>query len=246
MKKKILTYLKELSKFKADNNCQSFAAALELKFRGQNVIVRTIPTPLDKVFDLPPGYKYPVANWCLFKHVEFDEFPSRDPIGFIQRVMRSYGNNARAFISITWKEGIGGHVFNLINVGDEPYAVDAQQKKIWKLSDCPYIKDIDSEKSQGIIRTDNQSINPFLLQNTFSPPKADYSLERINNKRLIPENETFTSILHGLNQYGEKNVEFRVYYRHKAIGRLICEDIEHDYNFPSDNVRWIVWKYAWI
>ena len=47
--KKAKQFLKELSKYKVDNNCQKFAAALELKYRGVNKKVTPTLSPFDRV-----------------------------------------------------------------------------------------------------------------------------------------------------------------------------------------------------
>ena len=158
--------LAEVSKFKVSNNCQKFAAALELKFRGVDKKVTPTTTPFARVFDIPKGKAYPIQNWCLFKNAKFTKIGD-DAVASITKTMKSWGNGSRAIIACRWKSG-RGHVFNLINIDDEIYLMDATANRMKPISSSSYIKEnIDSKNSFGLIRTDSGSPDKDLVAATF-------------------------------------------------------------------------------
>ncbi len=230
--KKAKKLLSSVSKFKVDNNCQKFAAALELKFRSIDQDVTPTSTPVDKVFDVPVGCGSPLANWCLSKKAKFVKISSDDPVKSIEGTMKSFGNGSRAIISVAWDSG-RGHVFNLINIDNEIYLLDATANRCKLVSKSGYLKsNIDTKNSAGITRTDNLTIDKTMVEDIFSKNEREFSLDE-SSKRYI-------SVTAALSSNGAKNKEFVVYRKGKKIGTVTCLSIREKY---GDD--YTVWNYKW-
>lgn len=230
--KKAKKILSAISKFKVDNNCQKFAVALELKFRDIDKDVTPTSTPVDKVFDVPVGCESPMANWWISKKARFIKISSDDPAKSIESTMRSFGNGSRAIISVAWDSG-RGHVFNLININNEIYLLDATANRCKLVSKSGYIKsNLDAQNSAGIMRADNLTIDKSMVEDTFSKNEQEFSLDD-STKRYI-------SVTAALSTNGAKNKEFLVYRKGKKLGIARCLSIREKY---GDD--YTVWNYTW-
>lgn len=235
--KKIKKFLEELSKFKKSNNCQKFAAALELKFRGKSREVTPTFSPFDRCFDVPKGKASPLANWCLIKNGEFRSIDSENPVDKVKEIMTKFGEGSRAIIAVSWKSG-RGHVFNLTVVDGEVYLMDATANRLKKVDDSDYLRDkTDGKKSLGIFRTDNGTIDDEMVEDTFDESDKKFYLVREDGARI--RSIAQRSILAYLRLCGKKNTKFKVY-GDKLYGEIMCLDEQETYG------KDVVWNYKWL
>jgi len=235
--------LAEVSKFKVSNNCQKFAAALELKFRGVDKKVTITNSPWDRVFDVPKGSAYPIQNWCLFKNAKFTKI-GEDAVASITKTMRGWGNGSRAIIACAWKSG-RGHVFNLINIDNEIYLMDATANRMKPITESSYIKEkIDVKNSYGLIRTDSGSPDKSMIAATFGEEgdirfalkKGDTGIRSPSTSSILAylrywkpkAGETFTVL------QGSKTTKL------EEVGK-IRTTVEDD-RYGDD----VVWGYEWV
>ena len=137
---------------KVDNNCQSFALALEnLIISGDKIRVLPCKTPVDIAFDVPVGHSYPYSNWCFMKHGKFEKF-SGSVESSIRKRMMMLPDNSRMFLSVKWKGSHSGHIFNAWRYKKDIYIMDACAKYFGKLEDSKqYTEDVDVIGSNGML-----------------------------------------------------------------------------------------------
>lgn len=70
----------------------------------------------------------------------------------INRQMKKWGDGARATLEVTWKDGSGGHIINVINKGGKPIAIDAQSHQI---KDLGKLLSGAKRNCTGLTRVDN-------------------------------------------------------------------------------------------
>lgn len=232
-------FIKDLSKFKTGNNCQKFAAALELKFRGKDVDVSVTPSPVSRVFDVPKGREYPYSNWCLTRTGQFVKFSGNDPSHFVSKLMTGFGKNSRAFVSITFKNSQAGHVFNAMCLDNDVWILDATARKMWTVDKCPYMSQLDPDRSNGILRVDNASIDQSMINDTFQPDVKEFFFDNDPSKQFI-------SVVEGLSLVGVKGNKFQVFRKNKSIGWVVCNDVTEKYDdWYGKGKPLLVWSYSW-
>lgn len=244
--KKAKKFLKELSKYKVDNNCQKFAAALELKYRGVDKKVTPTLSPFDRVFDVPKGSKSPHAMWHLLKSIDPITIPGSEAVKKIEDTMKDWGNGARAIISTRWNSG-SGHVFNLINIRDEIYLMDATAERFKLVSKSDYLKN--KTKEAILVRSDKGTVDKDLVDATFEECKDRFHLDFekggtirspathsiIGFLRLIAHKEGETFVV---NHYTEKTGEYR------KIGKV--RTLDKDRTYTDGEFKLVAWNYEWI
>lgn len=244
--KKAKKFLKELSKFKVDNNCQKFAAALELKYRGVSKEVTSTNSPFDRVFDVPKGSKSPHAMWHLFKKIDPVVIPGKDCVSKIESTMRKWGNGARAITHAEW-EGGSGHVFNLVNIRGEIYLLDAT-KQIFKLaSESDYLTERAVQVT--LVRSDNKTPDKDLIKATFEKSKEKFRLDYEKGGTI--RSPATHSILGFLRLIAHKEGEVFVvnWYdpasdTYEKIGKVRTLGIDRTY---SDGAfKYVAWDYEWL
>lgn len=244
--KKAKQFLKELSKYKVSNNCQKFAAALELKYRGVNKKVTPTLSPFDRVFDVPKGSKSPHAMWHLFKSIDPVTFTSKDILEKITDQMLKWGEGSRAFISATWESG-SGHVFNLIVINKTVYLMDATANRFKKVSESDYLKK--KAVSATLVRSDKGAVDKDLVDATFEECKDRFHLDFekggtirspathsiIGFLRLIAHKKGETFVV---NQYTEKTGEYR------KIGKV--RTLDKNRTYTDGEFKLVAWDYEWV
>ena len=171
------------------NNCQSCVLAFILREKGEDVVAlgrigqdwkdgNGKQIQLTKMFNNNPETNYYIVgnrrfdNELLARRYLMDSKYSnmykskatRNSIfsndsDFIERQVKSWGNNASGYVRVQWKGSKGGHVFNIKNVNGKVVAIDTQSNKIRDLK-----KTLSQAKPQYtyFTRTDNLSINKNL------------------------------------------------------------------------------------
>ena len=244
--KKAKKFLKELSKFKVDNNCQKFAAALELKYRGVSKEVTPTNSPFDRVFDVPHGSKSPHAMWHLFKKIDPVVISGKDTVDQIESTMKKWGNGSRAIISTTWESG-SGHVFNLINIKGEIYLMDATAERIKLVSKSDYLKN--KTKQAILVRSDNGTPDKDLIEATFEECKDRFRLDYEKGGTI--RSPATHSILGFLRLIGNKEGEVFVVNqytakteKYSAVGKVRI--IGKNRTYKSGEFKLIAWDYEWL
>jgi len=232
--KKAKKFLEELNKFKRGNNCQKFAAALELRYRGIDVDVTQTARPDARTFDVPVGKASPYENWCLIKNAEFVKIEKDDPLKSVETTMLKWGEGSRAIIAVTWTGSHAGHVFNLTVIDGKVYLMDGTANRFKEIHDSDYLKNnIDADRSKGLLRSDKGSIDSQMKDDTFSDESNEFGLD--------PDEIKYPSVKRLLSVNGKQGKEFVIYRKGKKLGTVKCESIEHKYsNFST------VWNYKWI
>ena len=245
--KKAKKFLKELIKFKVSNNCQKFAAALELKYRGVNKKVTPTNSPFDRVFDVPRGSKSPHAMWHLFRKIDPVVIPGKDCVSKIESTMKKWGNGARAIISTTWESG-SGHVFNLINIQGEIYLMDATAERIKLVSKSDYLKN--KTKQAILIRSDTGTPDEDLIDATFEKCTDKFHLGFEKGGTI--RSPATHSILGFLRLIANKEGEVIVvnWYdpargdTYEKIGKVRTLGINRTYS--DGEFKYVAWDYEWL
>ena len=245
--KKAKKFLKELSKFKVSNNCQKFAAALELKYRGVNKKVTPTSSPFDRVFDVPRGSKSPHAMWHLFRKIDPVVIPGKDCVNKIESTMKKWGNGARAIISTTWESG-SGHVFNLINIKGEIYLMDATAERIKLVSKSDYLKN--KTKQAILVRSDTGTPDEYLIDATFEKCTDKFHLDFEKGGTI--RSPSTHSILGFLRLIAHKEGEVFVvnWYdpargdTYEKIGKVRTLGINRTYS--DGEFKYVAWDYEWL
>ena len=244
--KRAKKFLRELSKFKVSNNCQKFAAAMELKYRGTDKEVTPTASPFDRVFDVPRGSKSPHAMWHLFKSIDPVKLDGKDVVKKIEDRMREWGNGSRAFISTRWTSG-SGHVFNLINIDGEIYLMDATAERFKLISKSDYLKN--KADKVVLVRSDKGTVDKDLVDTTFEKCEDRFHLDFekggtirspatnsiIGFLRLIANKEGETFVV---NQYTEKTGEYR------KIGKV--RTLDKNRTYTDGEFKLVAWDYEWV
>ena len=245
--KKAKKFLKELSKFKVSNNCQKFAAALELKYRGVNKEVTPTNSPFDRVFDVPRGSKSPHAMWHLFRKIDPVVIPGKDCVSKIESTMKKWGNGARAIISTTWESG-SGHVFNLINIKGEIYLMDATAERIKLVSKSDYLKN--KTRQAILVRSDTGTPDEDLIDATFEKCTDKFHLHFEKGGTI--RSPSTHSILGFLRLIAHKEGEVFVvnWYdpargdTYEKIGKVRTLGINRTYS--DGEFKYVAWDYEWL
>lgn len=221
-----------------ENNCQQFAASLELKLHsGYAKIINPCKTPLDIVFDIPVGRKYPYQNWALMPHGIIEKL-SANPKKFIKDKLMSLSDNSRLFVNVKWKNG-SGHVFNAWRCNANIYILDATSNYVEDINKTDYFNDIVPSESY-IIVCNPKDYSADLINKTFSGNKDSRYL--LMDESGLSIKKTWRSILEGLSCSGQKGKVFSVYEKYpNLIGKVRCNKIEKDYGNG-----WVVWEYDWV
>ena len=248
--KKAKKFLSELSKFKVDNNCQKFAAALELKYRGVNKEITPTVSPLARVFDVPMGSASPRAMWQLIKNCKMVEVKGDKITDTITDTMKKWGNGSRAIISTEWKSG-RGHVFNLLNVDGEVWLLDATANRAKPITKSDYLKE--KTKSAILYRSDDGSVDKEMVAATFGEEgRVRFTLAQGNKRIRSPSTGSVLAYLRlmchskgdifEVYQYKEDNKKAKDGY--EQIGRIRSTGIDATYGEGAYEI--VVWNYEWI
>lgn len=245
--KKAKQFLKELSKYKVDNNCQKFAAALELKYRGVNKKVTPTLSPFDRVFDVPKGSKSPHAMWHLFKKIDPVVIPGKDCVSKIESTMKEWGNGSRAIISTRWNSG-SGHVFNLINIREEIYLMDATGERFKLVSKSDYLKN--KTKEAILVRSDKGTVDKDMVDATFEECTSKFHLDFEKGGTI--RSPATHSIIGFLRLIAHKEGEVFVvnWYdpargdTYEQIGKV--RTLDKDRTYSDGEFKLVAWNYEWI
>ena len=106
---------------KHSQNCQRCVATFEALMRGENVTAKPILVdPRVDPIAQNPLLPYDGAQWkaCLGADVRS-----------VERIMRGWGDGARAIARVVWKDSNEqyGHVFSVLQIGDETVFIDSQK-----------------------------------------------------------------------------------------------------------------------
>ena len=159
--------------FNRDENCAFCSVAYELRRRGNDV----------RAQESLRGVQVELANknGAFGKIIPNFSKVSKDTIDFAERAtdsrkmidigmtrkeytkmtetLASQGEGARGFITVDWKGGYGGHIFNYEVNGGKLYFIDAQPGTI-KKADMSYYKNVLANANNiQTLRTDNIKIN---------------------------------------------------------------------------------------
>lgn len=134
-------------------NCQRAVVAYEARRRGYNVTAQ----PTFEGDQLPKGVAGTNnARWQgAFKGAKTEMVSgknAKEVQNNIESKMKEYGNGSRAIVGVQWKNGGGGHVFNIERQGGKTYYVDAQIGAKYKPSE---ILGAIKPNSVRLVRTDN-------------------------------------------------------------------------------------------
>jgi hypothetical protein len=192
-----------------------------------------VTSPFDIVFDTIINKPFEFKNWFISKSVELQSiqslFDRQEP--FI------------AIVSVKWKKGNGGHVFNAIRIDNETYVVDCQEKKIELAS-----------KSKHLSKNEIDYNDSFVLDMTHTVldrELIDISFGLSNRKFFLNDNGPYASIIEGLAKLDTANTTYTVSMNNTVIGRIRCDiRTDENYNFidsnsPEDRVYY-VYKYHWV
>ena len=108
-----------------NENCQRAVIATEARFRGYDVIAQ--PT-FDG--DTMPRHNEWTRNFVGAKVENVGRTTPNATRKALEAQMRSYGNGARAVMSVQWKGGRSGHVLNVVQRGNNTYYYDGQSGSI--------------------------------------------------------------------------------------------------------------------
>ena len=246
--KKAKQFLKELSKYKVGNNCQKFAAALELKYRGVDKEVTTTNTPWDRVFDVPKGSKSPHAMWHLFKKIDPVVISGKDIFNRTESTMKKWGDGSRAIISATWESG-SGHVFNLVNIRGEIYLLDATAQRLKLAAKSDYLTK--RAKQVVLVRSDNKTPDKDLIKATFDKSEEKFHLDFEKGGTI--RSPATGSILGFLRLIANKKGEVFIvnWYdpsrgdTYEQIGKVRTLDKDMVYKWYG-GMEYTVWNYEWV
>lgn len=145
--------VKRISSNGNSNNCQLCAGCFELAMRGIQKSPRGVNTPRDIVFKSD-------SNWSFIKNGK--KINLRNDIKtHAKEIVSNAGSGSRFYCHNGWKGSTGGHVFNIINIDDDIYIIDAQAGKIIPIdSDNHYLNSNKVDYTRCyLIRADNKELN---------------------------------------------------------------------------------------
>lgn len=150
----------EVQKYKnggpaGNQNCQLCTWAMEMQFRGENVLPRPVYSPRDVELGLN-GYD-------IVKNPKKESIKDKNDV--LKRLKES-GDGSRFYTHVKWAGGSGGHEFIVANFGGEPYVVDGQAGLVSKFgtkSAKEYFDKIDYASS-FMVRMDDKEINRDILK----------------------------------------------------------------------------------
>lgn len=149
-------FSKDMSHREFNENCQRAVVAYELRRRGYNVIAQ----PTYEGDKLPQVTASGNGRWQgAFKNAKRESVSGKTAKQVeqnIEKKMSEYGNGSRAVVAIQYKDGSGGHVFNIERKGGKTMYVEAQAGGKYKPS---AILAKAKPESVSIVRTDNLKVS---------------------------------------------------------------------------------------
>lgn len=142
-------------------NCQRCAVAYELRRRGYDVTA--LPTYEGDTLGKVTNVKKDGAIWSRWQGAFRNAKPqsvkaktSEEVVNNVEKKMKSYGDGARGVVSVIYKSGRMGHVFNVEQRKGKTYFVDAQNgQRKWAKN----FMDIVDRSTVTLTRTDNLKIS---------------------------------------------------------------------------------------
>lgn len=149
----------EVDKYKnggpaGNQNCKMCTWAMEMQFRGKNVLPRPVYSPRDVEFSID-GYN-------IVKNPKKLSIRNRQDI--IDTVSKA-GDGSRFYTHINFKDSSGGHEFIIANINHIVTVVDAQDGLVVPIKSpkaSVYTEDINYDNS-FLVRMDNKEINRKVL-----------------------------------------------------------------------------------
>lgn len=157
IKKKALQIKNEVDRYAnggpaGNQNCQLCTWAMEMMFRGEDILPRPVYSPRDPIFNFP--------GESIVKNP--DRIYLRDIFG-IKTFIRE---DQRYYVHVTWEGHTGGHEFIIVNIGNEHYVIDGQVGEVCSIKSAKgrhYIEDIDRDQSY-IVPLHSKEINHKILK----------------------------------------------------------------------------------
>ncbi|MGN0363685.1 MAG: toxin glutamine deamidase domain-containing protein [Bilifractor sp.] len=156
-------------------NCQRAVVAYEMRRRGYNVEAQ--PTYSNDKWPrvlMVNGIKQ--GFWRgAFRHAKSEKIGGQSADSTLNRIrgkMREYGDGSRAVISITYKGGRLGHVFNVENVRGATYYIDAQSGQRYNTPSMRNLLGITQTTQTTITRTDNLRPSGRMAEFVWEPDKT--------------------------------------------------------------------------
>lgn len=162
-------------------NCQRAVVAYEMRRRGYDVEAQ--PTHSHDKWPsvlMVNGVKQ--GFWRgAFRHATSERVGGRNTdttLRNIQGKMREFGDGSRAVISITYRSGRLGHVFNVENVHGTLYYVDAQSGQRYNTPSMRNLLGVTQTAMTTITRTDNLRPSARMTEFVWQPDQTSRRLRR--------------------------------------------------------------------
>lgn len=137
-----------------NQNCKMCTWAMEMQFRGKNVLPRPVYSPRD--------IEFTVNGYDIVKNPTKLSIKNKQDIS---NIVSKAGDGSRFYTHINFKDSVGGHEFIVANINNKVTVVDAQDGLVTPINSSKasvYTKDINYNNS-FLVRMDNKEINKKVL-----------------------------------------------------------------------------------